>query len=234
MSRSNLPEDTNSPKFFFEACKSWLPMEFISQMADKMQEIGRAKGSNWAAWKVTADDVLQWIGCWYYFLAFPQNTNRRAYFQGEGLKRFGPRHLLEEWLRRGQNGEKGVRSFENMEAVFSMPTGDSDPQDPFYLVRHMWETFRAHFCKQVTPGWLLCLDESMVAWQGKGMPGLMVVPRKPTLLGLEIHTLCDAKSGILVNYKVYEGKIAMESKEFVGIKRTWGRSTKAPRSLSAA
>lgn len=55
----------------------------------------------------------------------------------------------------------------------------------------------------------------MVAWQGKGLPGLMVVPRKPTPLGLEIHTQCDAQSGVLVNYEVFEGKTAMAAKEFV-------------------
>ena len=120
--RSNLPADASSPTFFFEACKSWLPMPFLSEMADKMQAIGRSKGDVWAGWRVTTDDVLQWIGVWYYFLAFPQNSDRRAYFQGEGSRRFGPRHMIEEWLRRGGNGEKGVRWFENMECVFSMPT----------------------------------------------------------------------------------------------------------------
>ena len=68
----------------------------------------------------------------------------------------------------------------------------------------------------ITPSWLLCLDESMVKWLGRGMPGLMVVPRKPTPMGLELHTLCDALSGIMVNFEVYEGKELMEKKKFVG------------------
>jgi len=55
----------------------------------------------------------------------------------------------------------------------------------------------------------------MVKWVGKGMPGLMVIPRKPTPIGLELHTLCDSQSGIMVNFEVYEGKEAMENKEFV-------------------
>ena len=54
----------------------------------------------------------------------------------------------------------------------------------------------------------------MVRWLGMGMPGLMVVPRKPTPIGLELHTLCCSLSGILVYFEVYEGKKAMESKEF--------------------
>ena len=135
--------------------------------------------------------------------------------------------MIEEWLRRGGNGEKGVKWFENMEACFSLPTGASTADDPFYLVRHMWESARQHFVKCVAPGWLLCLDESMVEWQGRGMPGLMVVPRKPTPLGLEIHTMCDAMSGILVNFEVYEGKAAMEAKEFVGDKTDTGEINKS-------
>ena len=225
--RSSLPDDESTPLFFFEACKSWMPMDFIKEMADRMQECGRAKGTVWAGWRVTVDDLLQWIGVWYYFLAFPQNSDRRAYFQGESSKRFGPRHLIEEWLRRGDNGEKGVRWFENMESVFNMPTGDADADDPFFRVRHMWEKFRKHFTESVAASWLLCLDESMVEWQGRGMPGLMVVPRKPVPLGLEVHTLCDALSGILINYEVYEGKAAMEKKKFVGDKTDIGEINKS-------
>ena len=96
-------------------------MPFLTEMADKMQAIGRSKGDVWAGWRVTTDDVLQWLGVWYYFLACPQNSDRRAYFQGEGSRRFGPRHMIEEWLRRGGNGEKGVRWFENMECVSACP-----------------------------------------------------------------------------------------------------------------
>ena len=43
----------------------------------------------------------------------------------------------------------------------------------------------------------------------------MVVLRKPTPIGLELHTLCCALSGILVYFEVYEGKQAMEKKEYV-------------------
>ncbi|KAL1508654.1 hypothetical protein AB1Y20_004750 [Prymnesium parvum] len=224
-----LPKDQQTVEFFFAACKSWFNMDFLSDMAELMHKKGREKGVQWAAWKVSVDDLLQWIGVWYYFLAFPQSGGRRSYFMHSSAHRtFGPRHYLEEWLKRGKNGDhKGVKWFENMETVFSLPKGDVGTTDPFHEVRHMWESFGSHFRKVVTPGWLLCLDESMVAWQGKGMPGLMVVPRKPTPLGLEIHTLCDAQSGVLVNYEVFEGKTAMAAKEFVGDKTDIGEINKS-------
>lgn len=49
-------EDADPDAFFFEVCCSWFDMDFIRHMANKMQEIGRAKGTSWAAWKVTQDD----------------------------------------------------------------------------------------------------------------------------------------------------------------------------------
>eukprot|EP00965_Chrysotila_dentata_P262861 6214692-Pleurochrysis_carterae.AAC.1 len=54
-------------------------------------------------------------------------------------------------------------------------------------------------------------------WVGRrGMPGLMVVPRKPTPMGLELYTICCAVSGVLVSFEVYEGREPMEGKQFVG------------------
>jgi hypothetical protein len=213
--QSTLDGDEDSPQWFFSVCKSWFDEKFIQEMADEMQKAGREKGVKWAAFKVTVDDLWQWIGVWFFMLAFPQHGDRRNYFSGNGQKRFGPRYMVEEWLKRGKNGEKGVTWFENLYLVFTIPKGDTSEDDPFYETRHMWETARIRFNKSITASYLLLLDESMIASQIRGMPGLMVVPRKPTPIGLELHTLCCALSGILCNFEVYEGKEAMEHKEFV-------------------
>lgn len=77
-----------------------------------------------------------------------------------------------------------------------------------------WDALRDAFHSAVTCSWLMVLDESMVRWMGRGMPGLMVILRKPTPIGLELHTLCCALSGILVWFEVYEGKEAMAKKKF--------------------
>ena len=62
---------------------------------------------------------------------------------------------------------------------------------------------------------MLCLDvESMIKWLGRGMPGFMWVLRKPTPKGLELHTLCCGLCGILLWFEVYEGKTAMETKDY--------------------
>ena len=42
----------------------------------------------------------------------------------------------------------------------------------------------------------------------------MVILRKPTPIGLELHTLCCALCGVLIWFEVYEGKDAMAKKPF--------------------
>ena len=48
------------------------------------------------------------------------------------------------------------------------------------------------------PGRVLVVDESMALWKGKGMPGKMHVPMKPTTDGREAHTTADAETGALI------------------------------------
>eukprot|EP00965_Chrysotila_dentata_P178677 5900924-Pleurochrysis_carterae.AAC.1 len=55
----------------------------------------------------------------------------------------------------------------------------------------------------------------------------MVVPRKPTPMGLELHTVCCAVSGILINFELYEGKERMEKKQYVGEPTEFGPINKS-------
>ena len=232
----------------------FLPMVFLGLMAILMTTTGleMAKGSNRNIsdnWLVTTDDLIQWIGVWIYMLSFPQHGGehvRRSYFQSPPGG-FGPSHNLQEVLRQGGNGDKGITWFENMQKCFRLPTwgrhhdkketqehredvkrsGKYDDNDPFKPTRRFWDHLRCAFFYAVSTSWLLIVDESMVQWQGRGMPGLMVVLRKPTPIGLELHTLCCALCGILVWFEVYEGKEAMV------LKPTTTSTPRASRSLYA-
>jgi len=50
----------------------------------------------------------------------------------------------------------------------------------------------------IIPGWLICVDESMVCWTGNGMPHVSFVPRKPEPLGCELKNTCDATTGCML------------------------------------
>eukprot|EP00965_Chrysotila_dentata_P257622 6212945-Pleurochrysis_carterae.AAC.2 len=70
-------------------------------MAAEMQQVGLDKGARWGAWKVYRYYVVQWIGVWYYMLAFPQAGERRMYFNTRVT--FGPVHNLEPILHIGNS-----------------------------------------------------------------------------------------------------------------------------------
>ena len=121
----NLPQEQVNEKSFFELGCLFLPMLFLELMAAAMTTQGRVKHDQGdvsfsANWTVTTNDLLQWIGVWMYMLAFPQPGGRRVYWE-EPKGGFGPRHKLQAWLRLGDNGEKGVRWFENMLLCFTLP-----------------------------------------------------------------------------------------------------------------
>lgn len=201
----------------FELGLHFLPTKFLEEMAAEMTLSGermyKSGNNKYKNWKVTVDDLYQWIGVWMYFLAFPMPGERRAYWQ-EPPGGYGPRHRLADYLRLGENGEKGVGWFETMEQTFALPMDETRKNDPFKPTRRWWDALRDAFHAAVAPSWVLTLDESMVKWMGVGMPGLMVILRKPTPIGLELHTLCCAMCGILVWFEVYEGKDAMAKAEY--------------------
>ena len=224
----------------FSYAKHFLPMNFLDEMAKEMTEEGRRRAARGGAsrryenWTVETSDLLQWIGVWIYMLevAFPQQaSSRRSYFQ-PAVGGYGPQHNLSSILLQGGRGERGLGWFEAMQACLVLPTwnrrGDrasehgqnvqrSEPHsedDPFKPTRRFWDSLRTAFRYAVIASWLVCLDESMVQWTGRGMPGLMVILRKPTPIGLELHTLCCALSGILIWFEVYEGKEAMAKKPY--------------------
>eukprot|EP00965_Chrysotila_dentata_P262003 6214437-Pleurochrysis_carterae.AAC.2 len=208
----------------------FLPLKLLQEMAAFMEARGKKKykkgSKNYVNWRVSLDDVLQWLGVWLYILAFPMLGDRSRYWE-EPTDGWGPRHMIGRFLQKGRNDEKGRFWFERMQACFFLPMHPDPPnapRDPFRPVRMFWDALRDAFHNAVDPSWLLVLDESMVRWMGKGMPGLMVILRKPTPLGLEVQMLCCALSGIMVYFEVYEGKEAMALKEYnIGDPSTVGR-----------
>ena len=220
----------------FDCGKHFLPMNFLTEMAAEMTLAGRMKADQdqrrYAGWIVTPEDVLQWIGVWIYMLAFPQQASgRRSYFQTP-VGGYGPSHNIQGILVQGGKGPRGLNWFESMQTCFKLPEWKAaapacsenggvverselhKPDDPFQPTRKFWDHLRTAFFFAMTVSWLICLDESMVRWTGRGMPGLMVILRKPTPIGLELHTLCCALCGVLVWFEVYEGKEAMAKKPY--------------------
>ena len=181
------------PRTIFRMAMHFLPIVFLGLMATVMTETGLAKTDvHYKSWLVTPNDLIQWIGVWIYFLAFPQHgSDRRAYFDNV---HFGPQHNLKRVLALGENGEKGIKWYENMVTCFTLPTwkrnepdaakcaehgepvarsAKYDKDDPFVKTRRFWDHLRTAFYYACQAAWLIVVDESMIQWQGRGMPGLM-------------------------------------------------------------
>ena len=94
-----------------------------------------------------------------------------------------------------------------------LPDGDLD-RDRWRDVTWMIEAFNKSRKMHVKPGWLLCVDESMIAWTGNGCPHLSYVPRKPEPLGIEIKNLCDATSGVMLFLEIQDNKEMMARKKY--------------------
>ena len=80
-------------------------------------------------------------------------------------------------------------------------------QDRFHPVRDLLDAFNKNMNQVFTPGWISCLDESMLVWFNRWTcPGWMFVPRKPHPFGNEYHTLCDGTWGVLYHAELVEGR----------------------------
>jgi hypothetical protein len=131
-----------------------------------------------------------------------------ALFSGLNLRRFMPHATFEHFLK-----------------YFVLDTARTnlEKRDRWFRFRRFIESFSARMQKVISPGPFICVDESMVGWQGfgdwhveKGMPHVTKIIRKPTPVGCEIKTLSCATSNILLTLELQEDKAAMSSKQFVG------------------
>ena len=95
--------------------------------------------------------------------------------------------------------------YREIERSFCLPKYgiDEDVFDPIRLFADKWND---NMKEAFHPSWVLVVDESMGKWRGKGMPGLMIVPRKPTPAGREAHTTACGETGTIIFYEMYEGK----------------------------
>ena len=87
---------------------------------------------------------------------------------------------------------------------------DEDPPhyvDRFFHVRKLAEACNSNMSTNFIPGWISCLDESMMIWTNKFGPGWVVLPRKPHPFGNEWHTIYCAMSVVVFLLSLWRGRI---------------------------
>ena len=114
---------------------------------------------------------VRWLGIYHQMLADPRPGGRRSYWSNR-----------KDWecLGRSSYDLKDVmdmKEFEHIYTAFGIPIGA--PDDAHGKVRGFVDAWNSQCKKALSPGWCLVIDESMVKWRGRGMPGKIFVPRKP-------------------------------------------------------
>jgi hypothetical protein len=88
-------------------------------------------------------------------------------------------------------------------------TNDAPPTycDWFFEIQKLVKAWNENMAVNFSPGWISCLDESMLTWANKyTCPGYMFGPRKPWPFGNKFHTIDCGVSEILYNLELVEGK----------------------------
>ena len=97
--------------------------------------------------------------------------------------------------------------------------GEGEPNDPWRRVRFLIDEFNDFMPIRLMPGTVVTIDESM--WQARwraGVPHTSKEPNKPRPVGIELKTLGDAKSYVLIQMELCECKEDMAKKVRVRVK----------------
>ena len=202
---NELPKRSTGGPALFDLWMLWSDHERVAEVAAWIDNRGRIKFA--ADWKtLTTGLFIRWLGLWHQMLADPIPGDRRSYWANKKSYECFARD------RASFSEVMGVRQFEMICEVFGVPPGDEE--DSHCLVRTSIDHFNSHAVKIYGPGWMIVIDKSMIAWKGRGMPGWIIVPRKPKPMGMECKTACCNETKIIIRLDVQEGKVAMMHKQF--------------------
>jgi len=213
------PPRRNGVHTLFDVWLLWSDKDFMEVCVDEMNRKGLDKYRD--GWKtLTLSRYITWLGLWHQMLANPIAGERRAYWTNKKDYKCWEPHRV------SFSSIMGIHEFENIYQVFGVPS--VDPEDPFDAVRLAIDKFNDNAAAVWSPGFLLCVDETMHQWLGKECPGLTVIPRKPIPVGIEFKTTCCALSKIIIRLDPQEGALNMMDKECNlewGTKKKPGKST---------
>jgi Transposase IS4 len=150
--------------------------------------------------KVNYGEFMRWLGLWF-LMATIQGPTRAEFWKKEGISLFsGAPFRLGEMMTRNR--------FDDILKSIGF-TNQNPPNyvDKFFPIRDLVTAWNDNMTINFTPGWISCLDESMMVWSSQfTCPGFMFVPRKPHPFGNEWHSICCGISGVMFAIELVEGK----------------------------
>ncbi|KAG1688951.1 hypothetical protein DVH05_002937 [Phytophthora capsici] len=93
--------------------------------------------------------------------------------------------------------------------------------DPWMPIRPILNGFNERRRQVVSPGSVLCVDESMSAWKGRdvkychdGIPHKTKIVRKPEGLCAELKAIADGDTGVILCLELVEGAVRQSQKTY--------------------
>jgi len=143
---------------------------------------------------VTGKPPMQQEELWKYLGYRVAMTLFKAYHLNDYWSEVGS--FLRPALNFGQYGMSRDR-FKDITAAIKFTRGQN-LRDPLHAIRDLITAFNANMCNAFQPGWVVCVDESMVHWSNRiTLPNWVYVPRKPTPMGQEWHDIACGMSRII-------------------------------------
>jgi hypothetical protein len=180
------------------------PKEQLRMMVEKTSERLLLNGHS----KLTKGELLKWFGVLLLITRFEFGERKDLWSSNSGCKYIPSPNFGE---RTGMKRDRFHAIFKHM--VWSVQpavwlAGMSSEAYQWLLVEDFVKNFNDHRAKYFSPGWLICVDESMSRWYGlgghwinMGLPMYVAMDRKPED-GLEIQNACCARSGIMFQLKL--------------------------------
>ena len=180
------------------------PKEQLKMMVEKTSEKLQSNGHP----KLTKGELLKWFGVLLLITRY-EFGERKELWNTEARCKFIPAPNFGE--RTGMTRDRFHAIFRYM--VWSVqpkvrPDGMSSEAYRWLLVEDFVENFNQHRASFFSPGWQICVDESISRWYGLGghwinigLPMYVAMDRKPED-GLEIQNACCAYSGVMFQIKL--------------------------------
>ena len=190
----------------------FMPDDYMDDVAARMDAYGKAK--RWANWRITRAHLYQFLGIFLLMSLYPQASRREFWpsddgetftFEGKPLVTMNFKPVMKRYI------------FDHMLQAIgqSLPPCTADPESPFRDVKPLWDAMNKKWSEAAVMSKYIVLDESMIRWLGKHMPGWMHIPRKPRPFGAELKVVACGVTGLVHFVELQEGKTRMANKEYV-------------------
>ena len=120
--------------------------------------------------------------------------------------------------RTGERHGIGRNRWNNIKSCLTLtPPGETADR---WLCQWLIDEWNDWMVQCFTPGFKICVDESMFEWRGRGdydtrgLPHVSKISRKPTGVGLELKNALCVLSGVMLRYEMLEGQAAMANRKF--------------------